>query len=60
MKRRSPVLVAVTLLAIASTSLYREGRPQTQAPRPRHRRNESGLSNATTFSNGCYIRRAIL
>jgi hypothetical protein len=34
MRRSSPVLVAVTLLAVVGTSFYCQGQPQNQPPRP--------------------------
>lgn len=34
MRRSSTALIAVTLLAVVGTSLYSQGQPQNQAPRP--------------------------
>jgi uncharacterized damage-inducible protein DinB len=43
MKRSSLAMIAVTLLAVVGTSLYSQGQPQNQAPRPARSRADEKL-----------------
>ena len=51
MKRSSRALVAVTLLAIVGTSLYRQGQTQNQPPRPARSRADETLEMWNAIGN---------
>jgi DinB family protein len=51
MTRSSLALIAVTLLAIAGTSLYGQGQPQNQAPSPARSRSEEMLDRWNDIGN---------
>ncbi len=51
MRRSSPVLVAVTLLAVVGTSFYSQGQPQNQPPRPARSRADETLAMWNSIAN---------
>jgi hypothetical protein len=51
MKRSSLALLAVTLLAIAATSLYSQGQSQTQAPLPARSRADETMDRWNAIGN---------
>jgi hypothetical protein len=51
MKRSSLALVAVTLLALAGSSVYSQGQPQNQAPRPARSRADETLEMWNDIGN---------
>jgi hypothetical protein len=51
MRRSSPVLVAVTLLAVVGTSFYSQGQPQNQPPRPARSRADETLAMWNSIGN---------
>jgi uncharacterized damage-inducible protein DinB len=51
MKRSSRALVAITLLAVAGTSLYSQSQPQNQAPRPARSRADETLQMWNDIGN---------
>src|SRR5580698_10851210 len=51
MRRPSPVVVAVTLLAVVGTSFYSQGQPQNQPPRPVRSRADETLEMWNAIGN---------
>jgi hypothetical protein len=51
MRRSSPVLGAVTLLAVVGTSFYSQGQPQNQPPCPARSRADETLAMWKSIGN---------